>query len=531
MAHYSRLPVELLRFATTERAELHTAAWFAVATPVIRERLPNYPTMLTMDTAGDPLIDEPTLLKALLKARHWQKRDTFAREWDKVAKTIDSRLVGICPAHAQFYRWLKGSVRHTPHPDACRILEAMFPGWTVQQLFQPVRTSRSRLLRTPTAKPDPNDDIATVTQRPPEPGGRRGGGNLASRETPGTPEAGRRPDREKQVIAMSAQRARDFLTRIEVSNVGAETLDQLADDLRRLVVAYLQQPLPTLLGDLVNTQNRAFELLEGHQKPTQTRDLYLVAGITCGLLAMASRDFGAAHEAMTQARTGYACADNAGHDGLRTWIRGLQANITYWSGRWEDSVRYAQLGAEAAARSRSTAAVLLASSEARALGGLHRLEEAHVALARAAEAQDRVQPDDLDVLGGLCTFTRPTQLKYAAETLSWGGAPEAGDAERFALEALAAFPTAIPGGGSFRNETTTRCILTVARVVRGEVEGAAEALGPVLALPPAQRSHTILTSVARVQTALSARTDPGREATALTGALEAFAVERLTPPR
>ena len=116
---------------------------------------------------------------------------------------------------------------------------------------------------------------------------------------------------------MSADRARDFLTRIEASNVGAETLDQLLDDVRRLVVAYQQQPLPTLLGDLVDTQDRAFGLLEGHQRPTQTRDLYLIAGIACGLMAEASRDLDGPHDAMTQARTGYACADNAGHDGLR----------------------------------------------------------------------------------------------------------------------------------------------------------------------------------------------------------------------
>jgi len=60
-----------------------------------------------------------------------------------------------------------------------------------------------------------------------------------------------------------------------------------------------------------------------------------------------SAGFGAPHDAMTHARTGYACADNAGHDGLRAWTRGLQANITYWSGRWEDSLRYAQLGTDA----------------------------------------------------------------------------------------------------------------------------------------------------------------------------------------
>jgi hypothetical protein len=131
------------------------------------------------------------------------------------------------------------------------------------------------------------------------------------------------------VIAMSADRARDFLTRIEASNVGAETLDQLIDDVRRLVVAYQQQPLPTLLGDLVDTQDHAFELLEGRQRPAQTRDLYLIAGIACGLMAEASHDLGASHDAMTQARAGYVCADNADHDGLRARIRGLQSGIAY----------------------------------------------------------------------------------------------------------------------------------------------------------------------------------------------------------
>lgn len=47
-------------------------------------------------------------------------------------------------------------------------------------------------------------------------------------------------DWEGQVIAMSADRARDFLTRIEASNLGAETLDQLLDDVRRLIVACQQ---------------------------------------------------------------------------------------------------------------------------------------------------------------------------------------------------------------------------------------------------------------------------------------------------
>jgi hypothetical protein len=430
-----------------------------------------------------------TRLEQLLRQRHLTLQE-FRKQYQRAAK-------GTELSERQAYRWVTGELRGLPHPQAQATLEKMFAE-PAARLFGPLYgTGALRFIR-------------------------RHNGMVTTRGTA-------RTDWEGQVIAMSADRARDFLTRIEASNVGAETLDQLADDVRRLVVAYLQQPLPTLLGDLVDTQDRAFELLEGRQRPAQTRDLYLVAGISCGLMAMASRDLGAAHDAMTQARTGYACADNAGHDGLRTWIRGLQANIAYWSGRWEDSVRYTQLGAEPADRSRSTAAVLLASSEARALAALNRLDEAHAALARAADARDRVQPGELDVLGGLCTFLRPNQLAYAAEALSWGGAPEAGDAERFALEALATYPAALQVG-FFRNEATARCTLAVARVAQGEVDGAAEALRPVLALPPAQRDHTILTSVERVHTALSAITNPGRDAIALTGALEAFAVERLTQP-
>lgn len=80
---------------------------------------------------------EPTLLKALLRARHWQKHSTFVREWDKVARAIDPQLRGSWPRHAQFYRWLRGDLRELPYPDACRVLESMFPQHNVRDLFRP----------------------------------------------------------------------------------------------------------------------------------------------------------------------------------------------------------------------------------------------------------------------------------------------------------------------------------------------------------------------------------------------------------
>ncbi|MGH3927949.1 MAG: hypothetical protein ACRDTT_34655 [Pseudonocardiaceae bacterium] len=88
-----------------------------------------------------------------------------------------------------------------------------------------------------------------------------------------------------------------------------------------------------------------------------------------------------------------------------------------------------------------------------ALAVLNRLDEVHAAVARATEARECVQPDELDILGGICNFSRPPQLHYAAEALSWGGAPEASHAEQFALEALNAYAVAPQAAPSETKQT------------------------------------------------------------------------------
>jgi hypothetical protein len=105
---------------------------------------------------------EPTLLKALLRARHWQKHATFVREWDKVARAIDPQLRGSWPRHAQFYRWLRGDLRELPYPDACRVLESMFPQYSVRDLFRPCPPETVHKLArnsdSPTANPSNEQD-------------------------------------------------------------------------------------------------------------------------------------------------------------------------------------------------------------------------------------------------------------------------------------------------------------------------------------------------------------------------------------
>lgn len=102
---------------------------------------------------------ESTLLRVLLRQRHMQGYRVFCKEYDRVAKQLDTDLVGHYPSKAQFYRWLSGDLLGLPYADHCRILEKMFPGWTAEQLLSPHEGDTDSLVtppqRTTSAPPVP----------------------------------------------------------------------------------------------------------------------------------------------------------------------------------------------------------------------------------------------------------------------------------------------------------------------------------------------------------------------------------------
>ncbi|MFC3381567.1 hypothetical protein [Couchioplanes azureus] len=61
----------------------------------------------------------------------------FSAEYNRAAATVDKQLCGSAPSRPQLHRWLSGTLTRLPHPDHCRVLEAMFPEWTARQLFEP----------------------------------------------------------------------------------------------------------------------------------------------------------------------------------------------------------------------------------------------------------------------------------------------------------------------------------------------------------------------------------------------------------
>ncbi|REE96791.1 hypothetical protein DFJ69_2240 [Thermomonospora umbrina] len=101
-------------------------------------------------------------LKVLLRERHWQTHQTFSAEYDRAARKVDPSLVGQAPSRAQLHRWTTGDVKGLPYPDHCRVLEAMFPGWTAAQLFERVNGEESV-----TSEPEPSvstpDEAAPVS--------------------------------------------------------------------------------------------------------------------------------------------------------------------------------------------------------------------------------------------------------------------------------------------------------------------------------------------------------------------------------
>lgn len=291
------------------------------------------------------------------------------------------------------------------------------------------------------------------------------------------------PPTDEEVIMDAAGQSAEFGEWAEATNIGSTTLEQLDEDVRRLARDYLSNPpLPLMLATL-RVRNRVFTLLEGRQHPNQTRQLYLIAGRLCGLLAWMAGDVGRHSEAETQARTGWLCAELAGADGLRAWIRATQSKVAYWDGRIQESGRLADDGMRFAAS--DSARVLLASLGARAWARLGDTEEAHAALARAEEEREHAGEDEV---GGLYGFSEAQQSYLAGTTYLWLREPE--EALRAADRAVWLYEVGPQADRFYGAETLALIDAATAHLQANELEGAAEKLQPVLALPQEQRLET-----------------------------------------
>ena len=392
----------------------------------------------------------------------WQQDRTYeeiAQDFERTARQLGEHGVSISPRHL---RRLASGERTGTTPATRRVLQAMFDR-KIDELLQPW----------------PPDGPAYDQPRDAEP-------------SSGAP---------LEILTAAAQRARGFALLAQTS-MTSELMEQLYDDVSQLGRICSQRPLPEILGQLATTQDNLFRLLEARQTPACARQLYFLAGVIGCLLARASNDLGDPYAALTQARTGFLCADRADHNGLRAMIRAWQAVITYYANQQHDSMRYAQSGIQFASAARDTTLVWLPSMEARAWARLGNATRACELMEHAKRMRDQVRPDDLDNLGGLCTFDRSRQLFIAADTLAW--LPERRElSQRYCEEAVAAYEDSTAPDWSFTFKAGSHAALAIARIGMGELEGAAEAMAWVFGLAVPQRTSPVVQFVLRVHAALA----------------------------
>lgn len=369
---------------------------------------------------------------------------------------------------------MAGKIDGLPHPAACRVLEQMF-GERAERLFGP---------------PDsvPRAEIAKTTPPHPAPAMNDLAGNMTA----------------QREVAMAAVESSRFGQFAEQSNVGPHTLEQFRADLTRIAMAYPNRPVYPAFVEVRQLRNRAFELLEGRQHPEQSRELYLVTGVLCGVLcgvlANASLDLGFLHAAETQTRTAFLCAELAGHNALRAWLRGTQSLVAYWDGRLRTAVELAADGWRYLPET-GTARVRLAAIEARAHGRLRDQRAAEDALARAERACAEILGEDDP--GGMLAFPIAKQTWYAATARLWlGGQANLSRAEQDAASAIQIYETDAPEDRRLGELCLARLDLASVRLGRDDLEGMAVQIQDVLTVASRRRTDSVVRRLSQVAIAL-----------------------------
>jgi DNA-binding XRE family transcriptional regulator len=347
---------------------------------------------------------------------------------------------------------------------------------------------------------------------------------------PGNPttHAGNEGRRIPDPVALAAHQSQMFLAQWESRCISRAVVEEFADDLSRLAVDYVSRPLDQVFRELVAVRDRACSLLDERRVMADTRDLMLIAGLACGMLAHASIDLGDRQAAAHQARVASRLATEAGHQSLQSWVLGTQSLIAYCLRLPDKAIDFATRGQVVG--STGTAGVRLAALKARGYAMKRNGPAAKLALTEAEAARDRADGgvDDLEALGGVLTFPVAKQLYYAASTAALVSDGKA--AEAFARQAIAAYGAAPEEQRSYGDLALARVCLAQAQLLKPQrqqdLHAAGHALDAVLCLAPEHRIAGLHRPLRRVQTDLNC--EPLRhapEAARLSRCIDGFLAE------
>ena len=290
-------------------------------------------------------------------------------------------------------------------------------------------------------------------------------------------------DRAEVTLLTAAQEAANFAAWAECMNTGDVAIASLNFRARNLAAESLTMPPADVASRAAALNRETFALLKGHHKPHHARDLYAIAAQTCALLAWLSGDLGALDAATLQGSAAQVCADHADHPEVSAWVAVVRSKTAFWRG---DYLAAAQLAQHAASYSPpGTAAVMLACQEADAYSKLGAADHTTEALRRADKAAGSIKA--ADTIGGLFSCEPARHANYSSGSYLLTGRPDLALIETD--RALAEFGTDTSYGfGTIGQVHITR---TLAFIASGDLDGAAQAVRPVLDLPVERRLATL----------------------------------------
>jgi len=256
-----------------------------------------------------------------------------------------------------------------------------------------------------------------------------------------------------------------------------------------LARAWCATPSLARFIDLVRLRDTVYEQLDRTHKPRQQAELYLLAGLVCGLLSSASWDLGHPDVAEEQARAAHTYGSIIDHPSLCTWARSLQVTVMVWTDRPRRGAALAASALDTAPA--GTARAQLYDVQARSLALIGARQEVRAAYEAADEEAQRAGDDPfLDDIGGELGFS-PARLAMSAGA-AFVGLGESESAETQAITALQLFSEVPEADRWVAGELAARVDLATARTLRHDLAAAEDALGPGFVADPQQRTESVV---------------------------------------
>ncbi|WP_405018099.1 hypothetical protein OHV05_14950 [Kitasatospora sp. NBC_00070] len=403
-----------------------------------------------------------TLFDALVTEQGMNYR-TFAAEYRRVAavlyrETEDSAYRNASVTNKSFLRWRSGRTSR-PHHPAPAILARLFNQPSLALLA-----------------PCTDEQVRALPAAPP------------------------RPVLDESELAMTARDAHTHATDAASQLLPDLSLDQLEDDLVRLVRANTSTPPHLIFAQAREVLGLATVMLDRTQVLSQRGRLYLVAGQASALLGACAFDLGSLPTAVELLRASALYGQVAEHGPLQAYAHGYLALLSYWNGNPNQAVRQIER-AQSFSGVGATGRARLAAIAARSYAHLGRVEETQAAIGRSLAERGADRDELHDGIGGEFDFSleRVAMSNSASFLLLRDGA----GAEASARRSLELIASQVSGSTPLVVAPQAGADLATALLLRRDLDGAADALQPVLELPREWRGAGLVSRVNSVRTELA----------------------------